>query len=198
MHSRTTSWAPEPVSCSGAYSIELQQDPMADSKLTRKDFITSIVLIVFSLTIVVMSYTMPRLERRGIDPLSAPGVVPGMIGMVLLCLALILFFRSIRNGGYRFFQDNGRSEKTVHQGAIIRVTLTLFISLIYSIGFLGRLNYSVSTGIFIFTFICLFEMQAGKPLWEQRKIFFFALLQAVAASALITLVFQNLFLIDLP
>ena len=77
---------------------------MADSRMTRKDFITSIVLIVFSITIVVMSYTMPRLERRGIDPLSAPGVVPGMIGMVLLCLALILFFRSIKNGGYRFLQ----------------------------------------------------------------------------------------------
>ena len=57
---------------------------MVDSKMTRKDFITSIVLIVVSITIIVISYTMPRLERRGIDPFSAPGVVPGMIGGVLL------------------------------------------------------------------------------------------------------------------
>ena len=171
---------------------------MADSRMTRKDFLTSIVLIVFSITIVVMSYTMPRLERRGIDPLSAPGVVPGMIGMVLLCLALILFFRSIKNGGYRFFPTSGHPEKPVHQGAVTRVSLTLLLSLIYAIGFLGRLNYSLSTGIFIFSFICLFEIQSGKPLWEQKKVFLFALVQAVAASALITLVFQNLFLIDLP
>ena len=66
---------------------------MADQKMSGKDFLTSIVLIVFSTTVIVMSITMPRLERRGIDPLSAPGVVPGLIGAVLLCLALILFFR---------------------------------------------------------------------------------------------------------
>ena len=171
---------------------------MADSRMTRKDFLTSIVLIVFSITIVVMSYTMPRLERRGIDPLSAPGVVPGMIGMVLLCLALILFFRSIKNGGYRFFPTSGHPEKPVHQGAVTRVSITLLLSLVYAIGFLGRLNYSLSTGIFIFSFICLFEIQPGKPFREQKKVFLFALVQAVVASALITLVFQNLFLIDLP
>lgn len=171
---------------------------MADSGMTRKDFITSIVLIVFSITIVVMSYTMPRLEQRGIDPLSAPGVVPGMIGMVLLCLALILFFRSIKNGGYRLFSKNDHSDRPVHQGAVTRVSLTLILSLIYAIGFLGRLNYSISTGLFIFSFICLFEFQSGKSLREQKKVFLFALFQAVAASALITLVFQYLFLVDLP
>lgn len=171
---------------------------MPDPKMTRKDFITSIVLIVFSVTIVVMSYTMPRLERRGIDPLSAPGVVPGMIGGVLLCLALILFFRSYKNGGYRLFQEDESSVESRHQGAITRVSLTLLVSLIYAIGFLGHLNYSVGTAIFIFTFICLFEIQLSKPLRAQGKVFVFALLQAVVASALITLVFQYLFLVDLP
>ena len=71
--------------------------------MVKKDFITSIVLIAFSVSVVVSSYTMPRLERRGIDPFSAPGVVPGMIGGILLCLSLILFIRSLRKGGYRLF-----------------------------------------------------------------------------------------------
>ena len=75
--------------------------------MVRKDFITSIVLIAFSLSVIVFSYTMPRLERRGIDPFSAPGVVPGMIGIILLILALILFFRSVRHGGYLFLQPGG-------------------------------------------------------------------------------------------
>jgi hypothetical protein len=171
---------------------------MVDSRMTRKDFITSIVLIVVSITIIVISYTMPRLERRGIDPFSAPGVVPGMIGGILLCLALILFIRSVKNGGYRFFQKQDDSGTSKHQGAVTRVSLTLVVCLIYSIGFLGRLNYSVATGIFIFSFICLFEFQPGQPLRTQKKMIFMALVQAVTASLLITLVFQNLFLIDLP
>lgn len=171
---------------------------MADSRMTRKDFITSIVLLAFSITIIVMSYTMPRLERRGIDPFSAPGVVPGMIGGVLLCLALILFFRSIKNGGYRLFAKKAGSPGDRQQGAVGRVSLTLLVSLIYAIGLLGRLNYSVSTGVFIFSFICLFEIQPGQALLRQKKTIVIALIQAIVASVLITLVFQKLFLIDLP
>ena len=72
---------------------------MNDQKMVKKDFITSIVLIAFSVSVIVMSYTMPRLERRNIDPFSAPGVVPGMIGIALLLLSLIIFVRSIRRGG---------------------------------------------------------------------------------------------------
>ena len=40
--------------------------------MVKKDFITSVVLIAFSLSVVVSSYTMPRLERRGIDPFRRP------------------------------------------------------------------------------------------------------------------------------
>ncbi len=73
--------------------------------MIKKDFITSIVLIAFSISVIVMSYNMPRLERRGIDPFSAPGVVPGMVGAIILCLAIILFVRSVRRGGYLLFSS---------------------------------------------------------------------------------------------
>ncbi len=167
--------------------------------MVRKDFITSIILITFSVSVIVMSYEMPRLERRGIDPFSAPGVVPGMIGIVLLSLALILFVRSIRRGGYRLFhKETGMSSENQHQGAGFRVLLTLVISLIYAIGFLGRLDYSFSTALYIFTFICLFEFKAGIALRRQKRMFLFAMIQSVVASVLISIVFQKLFLVDLP
>ena len=167
--------------------------------MVRKDFITSIILITFSVTVIVMSYEMPRLERRGIDPFSAPGVVPGMIGIVLLCLALILFVRSIRHGGYRFFQnETNKSDENKHQGAGFRVMMTLAISLIYAIGFLGRFDYSLCTALYIFTFICLFEFKSGIALRSQKRMFLFAVIQAVIASLLISIVFQKLFLVDLP
>ena len=172
---------------------------MDDKKMVRKDFITSIILITFSVSVIVMSYEMPRLERRGIDPFSAPGVVPGMIGIILLSLALILFVRSIRHGGYRFFQkETGLSGENRHQGAGFRVLLTLVISLIYAIGFLGRFDYSLCTALYIFTFICLFEFKPGIALLSQKRMFVFAIIQAVAASLLISIILQKLFLVDLP
>ena len=167
--------------------------------MVKKDFITSIVLVAFSISVIVMSYTMPRLERRNIDPFSAPGVVPGMIGIVLLLLALILFFRSVKRGGHRIFHKQSNQADEGHlQGAATRVLFTLFISLVYAIGFLGRFDYSIITALYIFTFICLFEFKAGVGLWAQKRMILFAIIQAVVASVLITMVFQKLFLVDLP
>jgi putative tricarboxylic transport membrane protein len=166
--------------------------------MVKKDFITSIVLIAFSISVVVSSYTMPRLERRGIDPFSAPGVVPGMIGAILLCLSLILFVRSLRKGGYRLFSGDEALARQSHPGAVRRVLLTLAISLIYAVGCLGRFDYSIITILYIFSFICLFEYRPGQRLLKQKKMFGLALLQAVLASLLVTVVFRHLFLVDLP
>jgi putative tricarboxylic transport membrane protein len=172
---------------------------MADQKMVKKDFITSIILISFSVSVIVMSYTMPRLERRGIDPFSVPGVVPGLLGAVLLILALILFVRSIRQGGYRILPGGGGTATSAPaQGAAGRVLLTLAISLVYAIVLLGRYDYTLSTGLYIFTFICLFEYRKELGLSAQKKMFLTATIQAVVSAVLVTLVFQKLFLVDLP
>ena len=165
--------------------------------MVKKDFLTSIVLIAFSLSVVVSSYTMPRLERRGIDPFSAPGVVPGMIGIILLVLALILFIRSVRRGGYLILKPLSGEER-VHQGAALRVGMTLALSLIYAIGLLGHVDYTVATLLYIFFFIMLFEYGWNKPFKVRLKILGYAFLQALIASFLITIVFRKLFLVDLP
>ena len=167
--------------------------------MVKKDFITSIVLIAFSISVIVSSYTMDRLEHRSIDPFSAPGVVPGMIGLILLCLSLILFVRSLKNGGYRLFsRDGGADTEVRHEGAVKRVLLTLFISVAYGIGFLGRVDYTLCTLLYIFTFIIVFEYRWRVPLLEQKRMLAGALLQSLIAAAAISLVFRKLFLVDLP
>lgn len=171
---------------------------MTIRKMVKKDFITSIVLTAFSISVIVLSYTMPRLERRNIDPFSAPGVVPGMIGLILLCLSIILLVRSIKRGGYLIFSGDDGSGGEKHPGAVLRVLLTLVISLIYAIGFLGRLDYSIGTAIYIFCFISLFEYEPDIPPLKQKNMFVMAFIQAIIASLLITVVFRKLFLVDLP
>ena len=165
--------------------------------MVKKDFITSIVLISFSLSVIVSSYNMPRLERRGIDPFSAPGVVPGMIGCILLVLALILFIRSLRRGGYLLLGRH-TGQEFVHRGAALRVLLTLILSLAYAIGLLGRIDYTIGTLLYIFAFIVLFELRWGQTPGRRLRVIGAALLQALIGSLLITLVFRNLFLVDLP
>lgn len=166
--------------------------------MVKKDFITSIVLIAFSISVVVMSYTMPRLEHRNIDPFSAPGVVPGMIGMILLGLSLILFVRASIRGGYLLFSRSDGTSEPTHKGGAQRVLLTLMLSLIYAVGLLGRIDYTLATCSYIFAFIVLFEYRSDLGPAARKKMFGVALLEAVIAAVLISLIFRNLFLVDLP
>lgn len=166
--------------------------------MVKKDFIASIVLVAFSLSVVISSYTMPRLERRNIDPFSAPGVVPGMIGLILLCLSLILFVRSIRRNGYLLLTSSAEAKESVNKGAVKRVLLTLALSLIYAVGLLGHVDYTIVTLVYIFSFIVIFEYRPQVGIGAQKKVLGFALLQAVIGAVSITLVFRKLFLVDLP
>ncbi len=166
--------------------------------MVKKDFITSIVLVAFSISVVVMSYTMPRLEHRNIDPFSAPGVVPGMIGMILLALSLILFVRSGRRGGYLLFTAGDGKNEPTHRGGAKRVFLTLILSFFYAVGLLGRIDYTIATMGYIFAFIVIFEYRSDLGPAAQKKMLGVALLEAVIAAVSISLIFRKLFLVDLP
>jgi len=73
---------------------------MNERDMHKADFITSVVLLTFSITVVWMSIEMPRLENRDINPLTVPGIVPGFLGVVIGIFSLILLERSIRHRGY--------------------------------------------------------------------------------------------------
>ena len=112
------------------------------------------------------------------------GLFLGLIGIILLVLALILFIRSVRHGGYLILSLRSE-QKNAHRGAAMRVGLTLALSLIYAIGLLGHIDYTIGTLLYIFVFIVLFEYRWGEPVSSQLKVLGYALLQALIASLLL-------------
>ena len=74
---------------------------MQQKNMAKADFVTSIGLSLFGLAILIMSIQMPRYENLGVNPYSVPGVVPGLLGLILLILGLVLLIRSIMRKGYQ-------------------------------------------------------------------------------------------------
>ena len=74
---------------------------MQQKNMAKADFVTSIVLLLFGTAILIMSIQMPRFEGLGVNPYSVPGIVPGLLGLILLILSLVLFIRSIVRKGYQ-------------------------------------------------------------------------------------------------
>ncbi len=171
---------------------------MNEKDMPKADFITSIVLLVFSITVVWMSIEMPRLENREINPLSVPGIVPGFLGVVIGLFALILFYRSIHQRGYHLELSGEKARTFFKKDSTIRTVLTIALALGYAWGLIGRVPYPVSTFIFVYAFIGIFEYEKGDPPEAKRKKLIVAGVIAVIISAVVSSVFRYLFLVNLP
>ena len=163
---------------------------MKPEDMNKADFFTSIFLFLLGLIVFIISIGMPTFKELGANPYSAPGIVPGILGVILLFMSAILFTRSIIRKEYKIRLSFQGLKLFFKNNSIIRLLITLFLSVFYVI-LLGKINYFLLTSIYIFLFVWSFELKTKKTL-------FFALLEAVLIAACISYVFRYLFLVTLP
>jgi len=163
---------------------------MKPEDMNKADFFTSIFLFLLGLIVFIISIGMPTFRELGANPYSAPGIVPGILGIILLFMGVILFIRSFIRKGYKIKLSSQSMKLFFKNNSIKRLLIALFLSVFYVI-LLGKINYFLLTTIYIFLFVWSFELKTKKTL-------FFALLEAVLIAACISYVFRYLFLVTLP
>jgi putative tricarboxylic transport membrane protein len=165
--------------------------------MPRADFVTALILVAFATAMLWASLAMPRYQERNIDPLSAPGIVPGFLAVVILILALLLLIRSVRRGGHRLATGDGTARAALVAPATRRMLACLALGLVYAIGLVGAMPFWAATFLFVTVFIVAFEWQLVAPA-RRWLMLATAALQGALISAAVTLVFQELFLVSLP
>lgn len=180
------------------YAACMRSKNMNEKDMPKADFISSLVLLGFSLSVVVMSINMPRLENREVNPLSVPGIVPGFLGVVIGIFALIMLVRSIRQRGYILEINAEKTRAFFIKDSILRAIGTIALTLVYAWGLVGRLPYLLATFLFVFAFIGIFEYEKNDPPKRKKKKLLIAALMAIISSAIVTAVFRYLFLVSLP
>ncbi|QEN09672.1 tripartite tricarboxylate transporter TctB family protein [Oceanispirochaeta crateris] len=171
---------------------------MNEKQMRKADFISSIVLIIFGITVTWMAIKMPRLEEKGINPYTAPGVVPGILGVVILLLSLIMFVRTIRHSDFLPKIEKGNVKNLIKDEGTIRLMVSLALCLVYALVLVGNIPYVLATFLFVFGFILCFDMKFDKIEKSRKKIIIVAFIEAIISSAVISAAFQYLFLVDLP
>lgn len=171
---------------------------MEEKNMSKADFATAIGLSLFGLAIIIRSLQMPRFTSLGVNPYSVPGIVPGLLGVVLTILGLMLLVRSIRRKGYRLGLNVETISGYLADASTKRFLTTLLLSVIYGVVVLRRVPYALATGLYVFAFVLIFEYRPGERLFSQKRTLFFSFLEALLVSAGVTLVFRYLFLVDLP
>ena len=180
--------------------------------LLNADRIGGAIWLVFGAAVVYGSWTMDRLESLGINPVTAPGLLPGLLGLGFIGFGLVLL---LRRGEPRLVGEAPAGTGAIETDAVEpaapghaageggedwrRLAISWALCMAFAGGLLGRgLPFWLLAAVFVFLHILLLDNAdriAARPLPRRAAT---AAVIAVATAAAVTFVFQNLFLIRLP
>lgn len=165
---------------------------MDAARAARNDLIASGVWAALGAVVLVLSWTMDRLTALQINPYTIPGLVPGLLGAGLIVLAALLARRAIAQGALAALP-----RAAWDRVALLRLAGAAALCICYAL-LLGRVKFWLATGLFVFAFVALFEFRERAGREQRLRGLAVAMVCAVATSAIVTLIFQELFLVRLP
>ena len=147
--------------------------------------------IAFGAAVLAGSWRMDRLESLHINPWSAPGLMPGVLGALMILFGAALGFRALRQRAERDDADAASAP---------RVILAIVLCFGYAAGLLGHgLPFWLTSAAFIFVAILCFrwlDRDAATP--DMARLAASSAAIALGAAFAIGLLFEQVFLVRLP
>ena len=154
------------------------------------DRVTAVVLGALGAAMLVGGYTMDRLEIRDIHPSSIPGLVPMILGGLLMACAGLLY----RSAG----AGPGGEAPFMSQGSFKRLGVTAVLGVVYALGLVGTLPFSVATAIFVMAFTLIFSWPDAADARRRVVTVVAAVVFGIVVAASVSLLFRYGFLVRLP
>ena len=164
----------------------------------KSDLFDGIGWIALGVAILVGSLLMDRLEQQHINPYTVPGLVPGLLGLMMILLGGILALRSWRRGALQLLVPAPTADDREQRR---RVWLVIALCMGYAVVLVGHgLPFWLASAIYVTVSILILQRLSRDA--NERRLTPRAWVKAVViglGSGLITsLVFQELFLVRMP
>ena len=138
---------------------------------------------------------MDRLGDRGINPWSAPGLTPGVVGALMVVLALVLGVRALQRKAETPIAHADAGEPESWPSA----ALALVLCLVFAGLSLGRgLPFAAEAALFIFVFTAAFSWKTWRAQGRVMRGAAQAAAVALLAAGSIAWLFESVFLVRLP
>ena len=148
----------------------------------------------FGAAVLAASWRMDRLESLHINPWSAPGLMPGVLGALMMLFGAALGLRALAQGALR--------ERSASPGVSARRTgLALVLCVAFAAGLLGRgWPFWLTSSAFLFVAILVFRIldRDAESRASPGRLALSSAAIALAAAVVISLVFERIFLVRLP
>jgi Tripartite tricarboxylate transporter TctB family len=174
--------------------------PNPDERVSpQADFIAAWLWVAFGLAVVIGAWRMDRLDSRGATLYTAPGLVPGVLGTVLLVFGLLLALRAARAGGWRLDQLRWSVSQAAREAAL-RVGVFLALGVGYAAGLVGHggVPFWLATFLFVTSFLLLFDWTRRRAAGQVGKGIVFAATVGASTALVVSYFFQEVFLVRLP
>jgi hypothetical protein len=167
---------------------------MAGVSLSRADLGFGLGWATFGALVLAASWRMDRLESLHINPWSAPGLMPGVLGALMIVFGAALAVRALAQGALR---GRGAAPRVSAR----RIALALGLCLVFAAGLLGHgWPFWLTAFVFLFVAIAAFRFldRDAESLASPVRVLLSTAAIALAAAVLISLVFDRIFLVRLP
>lgn len=158
------------------------------------DLISGGLWLALAIGIVVISWKMDRLTHLQATIYTAPGLVPGLLGLAIGIMGLLLILRSVRAGALeqpRILAFRPREHW--------RLLTALALCLAFALGLLGSgLPFWLAGAIFIAVFVFVFQFEERKAAGTLMRGAAFAAIFGLICGGAIHYAFQDVFLVRLP
>jgi hypothetical protein len=166
----------------------------------RTDLRGAFAWIALGAIIVFASWRMDRLTQQGAALFTAPGLWPGIIGLLIALLGGVLAWRSLkraRTSGWTAAEpdDTNYAPKS-------RFALATAMFLAYALLLVGHgLPFWLGTALFVIAYVFVFrraDRMAGGRTGTTRGDAILAIVCGVTTAVVVSVVFEQLFFVRLP
>ena len=164
----------------------------------RSDLWDAAGWMALGIAILIGSLLMDRLEKQNINPYTVPGLLPGLLGIMMILLGGILALRSWRRGAFRLplpaLTPDDREKRR-------RVAIVVALCLGYAVVLVGHgVPFWLASSIYVTVSILILQRLSRDE--SARRLTVRACIKALAiglgAGLIVSFVFQELFLVRLP
>ncbi|MDP3223849.1 MAG: tripartite tricarboxylate transporter TctB family protein [Rubrivivax sp.] len=156
----------------------------------RADRVWGAMWVVLGAAITVGALRMERLEAQGVQWFAAPGLVPGILGVIIAVGGVFLSLRSLR--APVLADETSATDWR-------RVALTLLLCLGFAGGLVGHgAPFGLVAGIYLFVHITLLQWPERRAAGQTVRGLLVAAAVAVGGALAVPFLFETLFLVRLP
>jgi hypothetical protein len=148
--------------------------------------------IVLGAAITVGALRMERLEAQGVEWFAAPGLLPGILGVLIVASGLLISLRIWRAKDVAVLEAPTPGER-------VRIALTMLLCLGFAAGLVGHgLPFGVAAALYLFAHIALLQWPERRASGRVVRGLLVAGAVAVGAGFAVPFVFEQVFLVRLP